>query len=141
MISEELKSIIESLQPKDEMYFLEGATEGQIEKFEKENGIKLPKKYKEWLRFSDGGECFVPGGVQFYGVAHKPLLDVNEDDRPNDSYLVIGTLATGDPILCEKEGEKISIYNHEEGIIESDVIYEDFFALLKDLPAILGIEE
>ena len=31
--------------------------------------------------FSDGGEFFLPAGVQMYGVAHKPLINVKEDDR------------------------------------------------------------
>ena len=141
MISAELKSIVESMKPQEEMCFLEGATREQIEQFENENSIKLPEKYKEWLQFSDGGECYLPAGVQFYGIAHKPLLDINEDDRPNDSYLVIGALATGDPILCEKDCERISIYNREEGVIESDETYDDFFVFLKDLPEILGTED
>lgn len=74
-----------------------------------------------------------------YGVAHKPIIDVSEDDRPNDNYVVIGALASGDPILCEKRGERISIYNHEAGVIESNEIYKDFFAFLIDLHGILGI--
>ena len=74
-----------------------------------------------------------------YGVNQKPVIDVSEDDRPNDNYVVIGALASGDPILCEKGGERISIYNHEAGVIENDEIYEDFFAFLIDLHEILGI--
>ena len=139
MISDELKRIIDLLNQQGKMAFLEGATEEQISKFEKEKEIKFPEKYKEWLRFSDGGEGFLPAGVQFYGVAHKPLIDVNEDDRPSDKYIVIGVLSTGDPILCEKEGEQISIYNHEAGTIESDETYADFFAFLNDLYDLLGI--
>ena len=106
MISDELKKIIDLLNQQGKMTFLEGATEEQISQFEKENEIKFPEKYKEWLRFSDGGECFLPAGVQFYGVAHKPLIDVNENDRPDDNYIVIGALASGDPVLFEKSGEK-----------------------------------
>ena len=47
----------------------------------------------------------MPAGVQLYGVSHKPLIDVNDNDRPDDSYIVIGALASGDPILCERKGE------------------------------------
>ena len=121
------------------MNFLAGATENQIEEFEKKHSLKLPLKYREWLLFSDGGEFFLPAGVQMYGVNRKPVIDVSEDDRPNDNYVVIGALASGDPILCEKGGERISIYNHEAGVIENDEIYEDFFAFLIDLHEILGI--
>lgn len=141
MISDELKKIIDLLNQQGKTAFLEGATEKQISQFEKENEVNLPEKYKEWLRFSDGGECFLPAGVQFYGVASKPLIDVNEDDRPDDSYFVIGALASGDPVLCEKTGEKISIFDHETGSIDDELIYDDFFALLNDLYDLLGIGE
>lgn len=139
MISDELKEITNTLQEQGEMSFLEGATKEQISKFETEHEIKLPEKYKEWLQFSDGGECFLPAALQLYGVAHKPFIDVDDDDRPDDNYIVIGTLATGDPILCQKEGEKISIYNHDADRIEDDEVYDDFFSFMKDLYEILGI--
>jgi hypothetical protein len=139
MISEELKAIIDKLKEQGKMNFLEAATADQIENFEKEHDLKLPVKYKEWLAFSDGGECFLPAGVQFYGVAHKPLIDVNDDDRPDDAYVVIGALSTGDPIIFKKSEERISIYNHEDGVIEDDETYEDFYAFLRDLYDLLGI--
>lgn len=139
MISDKLQSLVEQLKQQGKMNFVDGSTEEQIEEFEKRNNLKLPLKYREWLLFSDGGEFFLPAGVQMYGVAHKPIINVSEDDRPSENYVVIGALASGDPILCEKSGERISIYNHEAGIIESDEIYEDFFAFLIDLYEILGI--
>ena len=123
------------------MAFLEGASEEQILEFENNRGVVLPNKYKEWLRFSDGGECFLPDGVQFYGVAHKPFINMDDNDRPNDEYIVIGALATGDPILCERTGERISIYNLEAGRIEEDETYEDFFSFLNDLYELIGQEE
>lgn len=139
MISDELKSIVKKLNKQGKMNFLDAATEEQISEFENKYEIKLPLKYKEWLLFSDGGECFLPAGVQFYGVAHKPLIDVDDNDRPDDSYIVIGALATGDPILCKKSEEQISIYNHGTGRIESDETYSDFFSFLNDLYELLGI--
>ena len=141
MISEELKSIIEILKEKGKMNFLEGATEEQISQFEKEKDISLPVRYKEWLQFSDGGELFLPAGVQFYGVEHKPLLKVENDVRPNDNYIVIGALASGDPVLCEKSGERISIYDKEIGSIDDELVYDDFFAFVDDLYDLLGIGE
>ena len=141
MISDELKDIIDQIKDQGKMHFLEAATEDQIDQFEREKEIQLPAKYKEWLLFSDGGELFLPAGLQMYGMVHKPLIDVDDTDRPNDKYIVIGALASGDPILCEKEGERISIYNHEAGCIENGEIYEDFFAFLNDLQDLLGIGE
>lgn len=141
MISDELKNILEKINMQGKMCFLEGATKKQISDFENENGIVLPVQYKEWLEYSNGGEFFLPAGVQLYGVAHKPVIDVNDSDRPNEEYVVIGALASGDPILCKKEGEQIAIYNHEAGRIEEDEIYQDFYAFLSDLYELLGIGE
>ena len=139
MISKELTAIIEQIKLQGKMRFLDGATESQINEYEEKNNIKFPSRYREWLLFSDGGSFYLPAGVQMYGVAHKPIIDVSDDDRPSTNYIVIGSLASGDPILCEKDSEKISIYNHEAGRIEADEIYEDFFAFLNDLYEMLGI--
>ncbi len=139
MISNELQQIVDKFKEQGKMAFLEAATQEKIDIFEKENDITLPVKYKEWLLFSDGGEFFLPAGIQLYGVEHKPVINVKNNDRPSDDYIVIGTLASGDPILCEKNGEKIAIYNQEGGRIEDDEIYDDFIAFLNDLHDLLGI--
>ena len=139
MISNELQQIVDKFKEQGKMAFLEAATQEKIDIFEKENDITLPVKYKEWLLFSDGGEFFLPAGIQLYGVEHKPVINVKNNDRPSDDYIVIGTLASGDPILCEKNGEKIAIYNQEGGRIEDDEIYDYFIAFLNDLHDLLGI--
>ncbi|MBO5238218.1 MAG: SMI1/KNR4 family protein [Lachnospiraceae bacterium] len=139
MISEELKTIVDKLVEQGRMSFLPETTEEKITEFEAKNNVKLPQKYKEWLEFSDGGEFFLPAGVQMYGVEHKPLIDVEDLDKPEEKYIVIGTLASGDPILCDKTSEKISIYNHEDGRVEEDEIYESFIDFLNDLYDLLGI--
>lgn len=141
MVSEELKAIIDKLNEQGKMIFLEGATEEQIAQFEKDHEVVFTQKYKEWLLFSDGGEFFLPAGLQLYGVAHKPLIDIEDDDRPDDSYIVIGALASGDPVLCEKSGKKIAIFDNETGSIDDELVYDDFFALLNDLYDLLGIGE
>jgi hypothetical protein len=123
------------------MSFLSETTEEKINEFEKEKSVKLPAKYKEWLMFSDGGELFLPAGVQLYGIEHKPLIDVNDNSRPSEDYIVIGTFATGDPILCKKNEETISIYNPEMGEIDDELVYQDFTAFLKDLYELLGLGE
>ena len=106
MISEELKLILDKFNEQGKMFFLEGTSEEKISEFEKEHSVKLPTKFKEWLLFSDGGEFFLPAGIQLYGIEHKPLIDINNNDRPSEDYIVIGALASGDPILCEKAGER-----------------------------------
>ena len=139
MISDELKSLMDQFKEQGKMSFFDGATEEQIASFEKEHDVVLPSKYKEWLSFSDGGDFFLPAGVQFYGIARKPVIDVNCNDRPSDKYIVLGALSSGDPILFEKGSEKIAIYNQEAERIEDDEIYDDFIAFLNDLKNILGI--
>ena len=139
MISFELKKIIEQLRKQGHHDFVGNVTVKQIEQFEKDKDVTLPSQYKEWLQYSDGGCLFLPGGVQFYGVGHLPLINEDDDDRPDDSFIVIGALATGDPILCKKDGEEVCIYNHEAGRIESDERYPDFFSFLDDLYDLLGI--
>ena len=139
MISKELETILDTISWQGKMNFLEAAKEEDIKLFEKEHNIKFPKKYKEWLLFSDGGECFLPAGVQFYGITHKPVIDIEDDERPDDSYVIIGRLASGDTIVFKKTEERIFIYNHEDNRIEDDETYEDFFAFLNDMYAMLGI--
>lgn len=139
MISEELKAIVDKLKEQGKMNFLPETSEEKVTSFEKENSVKLPEKYKEWLLFSDGGELFLPAGIQLYGVEHKPLIDVNDNSRPSEDYVVIGALASGDPILFKKDSEKIAIYNQAAGRIEDDEIYYNFVAFLNDLYDLLGI--
>lgn len=139
-MSVEIRELYNFLKKQANMSFLPGVPVAEIEAFEIKNGFELPKQFKEWLMISDGGELYLPAGIQLYGVTHKPLIDVDEDDRPNMDYVIIGALATGDPILFEKGKEQISIYNHDAGRIEEDEIYTDFSSFLNDLPAILGLE-
>ena len=74
MNADEYARMIEQLNNQGKMHFLEGTTEDQIAQFEKENDVTLPSKYKDWLLFCDGGEFYLPAGVQMYGVSHKPGL-------------------------------------------------------------------
>ena len=141
MSTNELQELFNKLPKQGKMSFLEKASAEQILEFEKSQGIALPNQYKEWLQLSDGGELFLPAGIQFYGVAHKPLIDVHDQNKPNDNYTVIGALSSGDPILYEKGCEKICIYNSEAGRIESDEVYNNFTSFLKDLKGILGLED
>ena len=139
MVSEEIKNITDEFNTQGKMVYLDATTNEKIELYEKNMNIKLPSQYKEWLMFSDGGDLFLPAGIQLYGVEHKPLIEACEEDKLKNDYFIIGALATGDPILCDKKGEKISIYNQEGGRIEEDEIYVDFYSFLRDLYNLLGI--
>ena len=136
----EIQPAVNELSRTKSLDSVEAATEREISMFEETHGVVLPAQYKQWLLLTDGGECFPPAGVQFYGVAHKPLIDGREDGRPGEDYVVIGALATGDPILFKKGEEGVSIYNQEAGIIEDDERYDSFLAFLEDLENILGLE-
>ena len=144
MIPEKMKALELKLLERDDMIFPEAATADDISEFEKNNSVVLPQSFKDWLLLHDGGEFYLPGGVQIYGVAHKPVIDVTYNDRPSENpkdYIVIGALSTGDPILCGKKGECISIYNHEEDTIESDEVFPDFFSFIDGLYSLLGMED
>lgn len=140
MVNTELTNIVKMIDSKGRMLILPPATGAEIDDFELKNGVRLPVQYKEWLLFSDGGDLFLPAGVQFYGVGHKPLIDLQDPTKPVGDYIVIGALSNGDPILCEQSEDTISIYNVEGGRIEKDETFPDFFNFLSELPLVLGIE-
>lgn len=140
MDHDKAKELVSRFNSQGKMRFKDGASLEQVKAFEKNNAIALPQNLKEWLVITDGGELFLPGGLQLYGVAHNPVIDVNETDKPSDNYIVIGALASGDPVLCEKDSERISIYNHDAGRIETDESYSDFDSFMLDLSRLLGIE-
>ena len=72
-------------------------------------------------------------------MAHKPIIDLEDNARPDDSYIVAWTLASGEPVLFRKHEEKFYVYDHESQELGYDFMYEDFFALQKDLYDLLGI--
>lgn len=122
------------------VHYIDAATTKQIKDFEEQNKIQLPISYKNWLQFSDGGELYLPGGIQLYGVAHKPIIDISDSNIPNNDYIVIGVFSWGDSIVFKKNTEEISIYNHSANKIEKDETYNNFNNFLQDLPNILGEE-
>ena len=135
----EPEAVADLLRSQGQMSFVEPTTDAVIEAFETEHERQLPSQLKQWLLVSDGGDFFLPAGFQLRGVVHLPFIDVDDPDRPDDSYIVIGTLASGDPVLCERSSERISIYNHEAGRIEDDETFADFFTFLTSLAAVVGI--
>lgn len=78
--------------------------------------------------FSDGGELFLPAGVQLYGVEHKPLIDVNDNSRPNEEYVIIGALALSEGLSQNQDFFSLLLSNEEmkrQGLgIFSDEIYK-----------------
>ncbi|QSR30807.1 SMI1/KNR4 family protein [Nocardioides sp. S5] len=135
----EPEAVADLLRSQGRMAFVEPTTETTIDAFEAEHGIRLPSQLKQWLLVSDGGDFFLPAGFQLRGLAHQPLIDVDDPDRPDDNYIVIGALSSGDPVLFERSSDRISIYNREAGRIEANESFDDFFTFLTDLAAVVGI--
>ena len=102
-----------------------------LERFEEETGFKLPLAYE--LLMTSFGSSSHPQSVQMYRLDQKPLIDADDDDRPDDSYIVIGRMSNGDPVLCKSGEETISIFNHEAGIIEEDEVYPNLFVFLETM--------
>lgn len=140
-MSSEADAIADLLSSHGQMSFVEPTTNTVIGAFEAEHQFQLPTQLKQWLLVSDGGDFFLPAGFQLRGVEHRPLIEVDDPDRPDDSYVVIGTLSSGDPVLCQRSGERISIYNHEAARIEDDESFPDFFTFLNSLAAVVGAGE
>jgi len=126
----ELISEIQDIADEDEydMKFNTGATNDEILKFEKMNGVKFPDLVKEWLLFTDGC-CLFNTTVQLYGVAHKPCVTTTPKGI-SGKYIGIGKFNFGDNICFLDKSQKI--FQCGESIIE----YDDF---KKFLEAILEI--
>ena len=137
----QVQEISELLQSQGKMSFPDGASEENIESFEKSNNIKFPAQYREWLLFADGGNLFLPAGLQLYGVKHKPIINLDEKDKPDENYVVAGRMSWGEPIVFKKGSEEFAIYDHETGEIDDEVRYDGFFDFLKGLYDLLGIGE
>lgn len=106
-----------------DMEFLPGATNDEIEQFEKTNDFAFPELVKEWLLFTDGCRLF-NSTVQLYGVAHKPYIDTNPGGISGE-YIRIGKFNFGDPICILDKSPKI--FQYGETIIE----YADFNQFLE----------
>ena len=141
MISEEMCALEKRFSQRDDMRFPEAATEEDVATFEKNKDITLPCSFKEWLSLHDGGEFYLPGGVQIYGVAHKPFINIMDKDRPEGDYVVIGRMSWGEPVVFKKGDEEVAIYDHETGVIDDEVRYDSFLSFLNGLYDLLGIEE
>lgn len=140
-MSEFLKSYQNIIKDNNSHNLFDAITLDDILTFEQDKNIRLPRDYAHFLRLADGGDLYLPAGIQLFGILHEPVIDILNNDRPNPNYIVIGYLSNGDPILFKKNSEQISIYNIEIGIIENDEIYNNFSSFLDDLKNILGLEE
>lgn len=104
-------------------YFNNGILEEKITKWEEENGVSIPKSYKDWLRFSE--ECQIDGNTAtFWGP-----------DRFNSNYVpedlvVIGEVIGDGEVVCfsKSKGEFV---NYFEGSKKNE--RKNFAELLEDI--------
>lgn len=47
----------------------------------------------EYYLFSDGREFFLSAGMQLYCISYEPIIDVDENDKPNSNCFTIGALS------------------------------------------------
>ena len=105
-------------------WFAPPATEEEITGWEKENGIKIPESYKDWLRLT-GSSLIKRSLAKFYGVQE---IEVDSKYYPED-YVIIGELIGDGERLCfSKSSGKIIRYNH--GDIRT---FNDFKTILQDI--------
>lgn len=135
-----LRQMVDELKGQGKGVFMNLQPQEKIDVFEKGNNFTLPTKYKEWLLLSDGRELFLPARVQLYGVEHKSTIITEDNNIPNNNYIIIGMLTSGDLALCKENEEKVSVYNPEAGRFEDRAIYDDFVAFLNDLYDLLDMK-
>lgn len=87
-----------------------GAGEDEICAYEQKLGCRLPEDYKTYLKYSNGGEFFVPGTVMWQiggGADDKNSLENNNQAKDMEleaipsNYLVIGRLNYGAPLCLD----------------------------------------
>lgn len=117
------------------------ATDAQIADFERDQDVTLPATFKQWLRISDGGRLCFPAGIELFGVARPPLLELDDPYTPDGGWLVAGMMLDTDLVLVSLNGEETVIYNREGDTFDDAVYYRDFLAFLEDVPHQLDIEE
>lgn len=117
----------------NELIFEEPVSDAEIQTWEKENGIKIPESYKEWLRVSGESEIL---HYSFYSPKNF-ITDNNEKpyDMP-DECVVIGDYNGLYRSLCFSSvtGE-IMYINHEEVYIKTTDfgdILDDVIEMLED---------
>ena len=115
------------LKNKDKMILYRGVTNECISKYESNNKLYIPDEFKSWLKFSNGGELFVPGTILFGIECDVSPIDQKKTLRyanPSEirkrmffiplSYLVVGKLNFGDFICIDLNNEnRVIQWDHE----------------------------
>ena len=103
----------------------------EIENWEKENGVRIPETYKQWLRFT--GDCIIDGTTaEFYSPKNFRTEYV-----PDDLVIIGEEVGDGEVVCFSKITGKIMSYF--EGDV--DLEYGTFDAALKEILRMMGKRE
>ena len=111
--------------------FSNPVSEEEIENWEKENGVKIPESYKQWLRFT--GDCIIDGTTaEFYSPKNFRTEYVPED------LVIIGEQTGDGEVVCFSK-EMGNIVSFFEGSVNFE--YETFDKVLKEVLRMMGKKE
>lgn len=129
------KDIVEEVKKKKPVLFAlesdEKPSQADIDAFEKENGITLPKKYKDFI-LDFGGGYF--GFANIYSIdKHSDFYLLKHNNVPFDNYIRIADNGCGDYWLFRIENgkcnENVFFIEHEAGTaVQTE--YRDIFEYL-----------
>ena len=104
-------------------FFNEPIIESKMEKWEAENGVKIPESYKEWLRFSE--KCQIDGTTAtFWGSD-----EFNSEYVPDD-LIVVGEIIGDGQVVCFSKAEGVFV-EYYEGNIQNRM--ENFNEIIKKI--------
>ncbi len=111
--------------------FSNPVSEEEIEAWEKENGVKIPESYKQWLRFT--GDCIIDGTTaEFYSPKNFRTEYV-----PDDLVIIGEEVGDGEVVCFSKETG--SIMSYFEGDV--DIEYDTFDKAIKEVLRMMGKDE
>lgn len=104
-------------------FFYEPIKESKMEKWEAENGVKIPESYKDWLRFSE--KCQIDGTTAtFWGP------DDFKSEYVPDDLIVVGEIIGDGQVVCFSKAEGVFV-EYYEGIIQNRM--ENFNEIIKKI--------
>ena len=114
-------------------FFNEPIKESKMEKWEAENGVKIPESYKDWLRFSE--KCQIDGTTAtFWGP------DDFKSEYVPDDLIVVGEIIGDGQVVCFSKAEGVFV-EYYEGTIQNRM--QNFNEIIKkifdDTSAALGL--
>ena len=112
----------------EDSYFENPIEESKMLKWEKENGVKIPESYKEWLRFSEKCE------IEDTTATFQGPDEFNSNYVPDD-LVVIGEMVGDGEVVCFSKvtGEFVEFF--EGSIFRS---YNNFRDVINEILRMLG---